>query len=1281
MATKEFNVMTRTRTARRRSDRRGENVTSGSVSTSAVRSSGSTSETSSSAGGHSHSNKELLDALQRDDEKYLYLREWNSDGGEDGTGGYENEKVKAGYADKSAEADNSKKWSSKEMAEMMDQPVRRSDDVEHNSITATETVKGKALEGESVTAKKIDAERAVIDGQGDGVVLSSRGFDGASSLASSGYGIVKEGNNYKLAIDYLTVRKGMSVAELVIKEYKSVGGVLVVSACNGEVEKVHKWSNGEGYDVYIKDFEENPQFVAGDLVRCAKWDSETNSYVGYWVKVVAVPTDADGYKCLNLMTSQFPEGVEPQVGDQLVQFGNTSDTSRQGLIIISVENGQPNVTAYDGIDAIDVNLLDKMCARLGDLNGIVIDDEELQGYGLWTNNLYLSSKKVSTNSITQAQQDASQALAGVTTANQNIVDINRRLDGVVENWFEEGYPDIDSYPVTEWETDNEKLNHIGDTFTNIQEYQNDITTPDAGKSWRWVSATTAPTITEAYVVVNDNGVTKYLYWTPIADSDAVKALLEASKAQDTADGKSRTFVSQPVPPYDEGDLWVQGTNGDILKCITARQEGESFSQSDWANASKYTDDTATNALETKVYSKFENVAGQFTSIQGEITTIKDKQSGMATQISEAETAITQNANQINLRATKTELAETETKLQASIDVNANAITSTVESLQSGGRNMLVGTNQGKNGWTIYPSSTSGAGYSVHLDEFVIGEQGDTTDVNKDVYKGVVIVRDDTSTKSVIARFQLRPELFVAGKEYTLSFDAKSVGGTEFKPLFNIMKVNGADALLSGYLSSEFNDTIKPNEWSRLYLTFTPLASGTIDGGQVVYLATGNGIAWSSIYVKNLQIEEGTIASPWSETLADTEKKFSEIRQTADNISLKVVEKGVANINHAIGTEVPYVRNSNFDSTNTNLTQMMYKVTGFKTGDMITASFDWEWEGLSWANASTSEVSVQFTDVYGYLGLGFRLKSGGANSGHHTATVTLGQKYNTNTDITTSDVAYVYIRFSKIAQSATNGYFRISNLKVEFGDTETAWTSRTDDLETAMVETGIDISHRKIVAKADNFEIRNNNGQVTASVNEKGELASNSVFCRNTDETTMAATPYLTTLNRNGNGFLEFFYPLTADNGNDNLAFQIGWDESTESIFRFFNKKGKMTWKAGSEANLIDVTTLGGVVSTTEVALYKCVGTDRISALAEIMTTKSLATTKLYKKTSQTNDLVTTYYYTDSACTIFATGYYADGGVPSYAISTVGSSTKKYSRRVYTMTNGVASVTTYTWTED
>lgn len=752
---------------------------------------------------------------------------------------------------------------------------------------------GNAEVNSLVSRGAINAPLVIADKESDGTVLSSNDFDGTSALTGTGYGISKEGNIYRMAIDYLTVRKGMSVAVLVIQEYKSLGGVLVVSACNGEIEKVHKWSNGGGYDVYIKDFEENPQFVAGDLVRCAKWDSETNSYVGYWVKVVAVPTNADGYKCLNLMASQFPEGVEPQVGDQLVQFGNTEDTSRQGLIIISVENGHPNVTAYDGIDAIDVNLLDKMCARLGDLNGIVKDDKTLTGYGLWTNNLYLSS------------------------------------------------------------------------------------------------ATTTQTFEE----------------------------------------------------------------------ITA-----------------------------SISSQFEAVDGLFTSVQKEITSIKDNQSGMATQLSEAETAIAQNANQINLRATKTELGEAEKSLQASININAEAITSEVSAREEGDKELI-----------------------------------------------------------------------------------------------------------------------------------------------------------------------------------------SQIEQTAESISLKLSEKALSNVNHAIGTENAKEKNTGFDESNANLTQALYNVTGFKTGDKITISFDWEWEGLSWPQAS-SEVTVQFSDVYGYKGVGFKLVDGDAKSGHYVSTLTLGQTYsadpvaNPPRNIVEDDVAFIYVRFSLIAQSSEDGYFKISNLKVELGEEETAWTSRTGDLEAAMEATGIDINKRQIIATADNFTIRNNEGDVTASVNKEGEFSSNSVLCRNTDDDTKEFTPFLTTLNRDGNGYLEFYYPLTKDNGNNNIAFQIGWDQESESIFRFYKKDGSLAWFAGNEANLID--SVGGKVTITTIEQHKC-DDNIILASNEIKTTASLSTTKIYKRAEQSaiDGVVTYSYYSDAQCNVPLSGNYADkDAMYNFATDEFGNA-YKYVRRLYTYTNG------------
>lgn len=60
--------------------------------------------------------------------------------------------------------------------------------------------------------------------------------------------------------------------------------------------------------------------------------------------------------------------------------------------------------------------------------------------------------------------------------------------------------------------------------------------------------------------------------------------------EELAKSKAKVFTSQPTPPYSVGDLWVQGSNGDILKCKVSRTSG-SYISSDWEVASKYTDDT------------------------------------------------------------------------------------------------------------------------------------------------------------------------------------------------------------------------------------------------------------------------------------------------------------------------------------------------------------------------------------------------------------------------------------------------------------------------------------------------------------------------------------------------------------------------------------------------------------------------------------------------------------------------------------------------------------------
>jgi phage-related protein len=181
------------------------------------------------------------------------------------------------------------------------------------------------------------------------------------------------------------------------------------------------------------------------------------------------------------------------------------------------------------------------------------------------------------NSVDAATESLNTRIADVeTNVEESVAEINARLDGVVENYFYEGVPTTSNYPAMLWITDDERKNHIGDTYTNISSFDQD---PDnAGKSWRWT--------------YTDTEHTGY-HWHPIADSDAVKALLEASKVQAVADGKSSTFINEPKPPYSEGDLWVQGASGDIYRCIKTRESG-SYTASDWEIASKYTDDTKAN---------------------------------------------------------------------------------------------------------------------------------------------------------------------------------------------------------------------------------------------------------------------------------------------------------------------------------------------------------------------------------------------------------------------------------------------------------------------------------------------------------------------------------------------------------------------------------------------------------------------------------------------------------------------------------------------------------------
>lgn len=172
----------------------------------------------------------------------------------------------------------------------------------------------------------------------------------------------------------------------------------------------------------------------------------------------------------------------------------------------------------------------------------------------------------------------------------NAIDtMTEQIDGKIETWFQT------SDPASNWKTNAEKAKHVGDMWYN--------SSTKLLKCYR-----------QKFRFVNGIGTVAYI-WQTIEDKKAIDAYDAASKAQDTADGKRRVFVAQPYPPYDVGDLWVDGK--ELRRCITARASG-SWSTNDWVVAVYY-DNTQTTIDGGIVTSGTIQVAGDNKSILAGIT--------------------------------------------------------------------------------------------------------------------------------------------------------------------------------------------------------------------------------------------------------------------------------------------------------------------------------------------------------------------------------------------------------------------------------------------------------------------------------------------------------------------------------------------------------------------------------------------------------------------------------------------------------------------------------------
>lgn len=232
----------------------------------------------------------------------------------------------------------------------------------------------------AITEEGVATLKSLLLGTG-GLGITSDGIATLKEIVSAAFRSGALGSGFKLGdyngggdsyleVDRLLVRKDAEFIKLVIRELQSVGGEIVLSPAAMKISKVDFLQRGTllpeygptplRYDVYRCSFltkrgdEEitNP-FAVNDLVRCQTFNikegttaNAKNKY--YWRRVLFV--GADYIDILALSGGNYGDS-QPEVGDELVQMGNTTDVARQSVLYLSAYGSDsPSIKLYKGVN-------------------------------------------------------------------------------------------------------------------------------------------------------------------------------------------------------------------------------------------------------------------------------------------------------------------------------------------------------------------------------------------------------------------------------------------------------------------------------------------------------------------------------------------------------------------------------------------------------------------------------------------------------------------------------------------------------------------------------------------------------------------------------------------------------------------------------------------------------------------------------------------------------------------------------------------------------------------
>ena len=524
----------------------------------------------------------------------------------------------------------------------------------------------------------------------------------------------------------------------------------------------------------------------------------------------------------------------------------------------------------------------------------------------WTDNTVTYTTPVLAGDVNDINERLEEAIAELseniqftTSLSKDLETVKKQVDGAIETYFLDPVPTLSNEPASGWTTEEIKKQHLGDLYYDGN-----------GKAYRF----------------QKNSVGSYV-WQVITDSDITLALANAKKAQDTADGKRRVFVTTPTNAsvYDVGDLWVNATYGsysnDLLRCKTSKAAGSAWSINHWEKASKYTDDTKANqAIQdaATAQSAANTAAGAAANAQKTADDATKRLNEWAADgyisptekqsISDEIARIDGDKSEIQANYTKYGLGTPTAFNNAYNSYRANLVTLSASTPES----IPIPSNFKSNQTAYYTARTNAlnaiadaaikyaedkaneavSGLQIGGRNLILGTQklssptivsskADKTDNGYGSFTVLhfnYIASQETSSYIDIVRWSNIQDNINEDTTYTLSFFCKGTGRI-LSYLYPSIISNGNN--IDGNTTTSSDGRIITNlteEWRRVWIKWT--TKSTKPTGNLTLLPIRTESVDSEVWACGFKFEEGNVATGWTPAPEDVEDEIAEAMSTA-----------------------------------------------------------------------------------------------------------------------------------------------------------------------------------------------------------------------------------------------------------------------------------------------------------------------------------------------------------------------------------------------------------------